>query len=147
MYGWVRSSWPETYGHFRSRDVKYYYDFADACDQLRSQFPDSVTNIPPDLIPYGGPPDLLRDLKWHYQKRKVPGDDQSLPPLIRALKAEYVLFNYDRVFISFGAGRMAWAIMWEQHNLEDDSMWELATNIDGTRQGVFSRKKAPAPKQ
>jgi len=147
MFVWVRSSWPETYGGFRKRDISYYNDLADACEQLRSRLPASITNIPSDLIPYGGgTSDEIRDLQWQFHKRKINGDDQSLPLLIRAMKADYVEFNSDRVFISFGVGRMAWAIIWAQH-FDDDSLWELETNGDGYRQTVFSRKKSPALKR
>lgn len=142
LWAVVHFVWPEGYDQFRRRGPQYYEHFVDGCEQLMAQYTPPITNSQAAAdVAATDDPEERRQLHFFLFKRKILGDDESLPPIIRNLKSNYILFDPDRVFISFGDGRMGWAIICEP-NHQDDSIWDLATNGDGFGQVIFSRKRS-----
>lgn len=113
--------WRETpfgeYRKFTDAYAVYYSKVADACDVLIKQLPrDEV------LIPF------------------IPGDDRSVPKILRDLKASSFYVSTNQVFARFGTGLISTTISWESDPL-NPAEWNLvAIAGDGDkRKVVFSR--------
>jgi hypothetical protein len=89
------------FGRFSRQNDAYYRQVAAGCEIL-------IKGLPPGkvLVPI------------------ISGEDNSLPAVLRSLKADSIYVSTNQVLIRFGSGRISSSISWEQNPL-DSSKWEL----------------------
>jgi hypothetical protein len=128
------------YWRFQSRDADYYSRLAHACDSLLQRHPNFVRHSEASSKEAGHAVIWMdaNDVVWD-QTRLTPSDP-SLPDLVRALHPDEVLLAPNRVFIGFGVGRLAWAIIWEQDDTQTNR-WTLQSNGDGLVKRVYAETR------
>jgi hypothetical protein len=112
---WFRSPMAN-YGRFLSHSSEYYAEVSRACSEL-----------------------IKNDRSETGAVQGISGNSEQLPPVLRGLYADAFEVQTNRVFISVGAGRAGYGIIWEQNTL-DPSVWELKTDAEGLVHVVYSRK-------
>jgi hypothetical protein len=107
-----------SYVRFRLYSQRYYADVADGCDALLA-----ASNITSD-------------------KRKIAGDDRSLPPVLRDLHPAYVLVSTNSVGLRIKTRLGPYWVGWIQSDL-DRTTWQLKINAEGLSRVLFSRQQPP----
>ncbi len=73
---------------------------------------------------------------------RLPGTNETLPPLIRDLHPANVLVKTNGVLIRIGEGRGGYGITWYSEDTAA-GLWQLETFAEGTRRVVFSSPIRP----
>jgi len=108
-----------SYRSFTGRNQSYYAQLVGACDKVMAQLPNGTT-----------------------EERKIPGNDESLPLVVRDLHPAYVLVKTNAMFIKIGEGRGSYGITWYLSDAQR-SLWQMETYAEGRRQVVFSSLRPP----
>jgi hypothetical protein len=105
---------------FMHHDQKYFRDFARACDSLLQQRP-LGTNA------------YIR----------VPGDDPSLPPVIRDLRygVDRVIISSNLVLIFVPAPYHGFGITWRPQNETDTNVWTLVTCCESHERLAYAEQR------
>ena len=128
------------YHRFHSHDAGYYDRLARACDTIIQEH----TNYTPhaQASPGHGESAFIwldtNNVVW--DDIRLSPIDRSLPEAVRALHPEEILLEPDRVFFGFGAGRLGWAIIWQQDDL-NKNRWTLSSNAEGFVKTVYTETK------
>jgi hypothetical protein len=122
---------PVSYSDFLSRDQQEIAVIADACDKFLRVTPRDATMI-----------------------RVLSGNDKSLPPILRELRATQVEVasgfregtnTLSRMLMTIGKPKDQFTVAWE-NNAKDNSLWELVvTGAEEQRIVVLSLRKNSAP--
>ena len=125
------------YRRFHRRERDYYLQLAGACDGILRQHPTFTRHT-----------DASKEFRYTWidgndviwDQIRVTPDDPSLPNTVRALRPDEVLVAPKRVFIGFGVGRLAWAIIWEQDDTQTNR-WTLYSNAEGLVRTVYEERR------
>lgn len=127
------------YHRFHNHDVAYYSRLADACDTMLQQRTNYTQHTKPATGGSEDGPFIWLDANnvvWN--DIRLGPDDPKLPEAVRALHPDEVLIQPDRVFIGFGIGRMGWAVIWEQDEV-NTKRWTLFSNAEGAVKTVYTK--------
>lgn len=108
-----------TYLSFTARSSTYYANIAGACDTL-----------------------LLKTAGLANGERKIPGNSNELPEILRELRPQYVVVSTNGVFLLIGVGRGGYGIIWTRSDTPD-STWQLKTVAENKETVHFKRVQLP----
>lgn len=100
------------YRTFLGQSPQYYAGVAGACDVL-----------------------IKEVQKRNGQQLVIPWSDNRVPKVLRDLRPEYLEIDSYRAYIMVGAGRSAYAIIWQQANSTE---WRLSTVGDTLQTDVYT---------
>ena len=128
------------YHRFHNRDANYYSGLAHACDRILQQHPHfsqhkEASTKQGERIPMWMD---ANDVLWDQTRLSL--NDPSLPDAVRRLRPDKIYLTPRRVFIGFGVGRGAWAIIWEQDEMQTNQ-WTLHSNAEGLVKTVYVETK------
>jgi hypothetical protein len=102
-----------SFNSFVRHDTKYYAEFARECDSLIAR-----TSAP----------------------RRVRGDEEGLPTLLRGLHVPWIELDTNRVSISTGEGRGGYGILWGPSS-RNPALWELSAGAESYITVLYSENK------
>jgi hypothetical protein len=110
-----------SYREFMGRSRDYYAKLAEVCDGV-----------------------VARPTSGAAGERRIPGNDQFLPPLIRRLNPNYVLVKTNGVLIKVGEGRGSYGVSWYLASTGPQAnLWQMETFAEGRREVVYSATRLP----
>jgi hypothetical protein len=114
------------YFRFIHRSPAYYGEFAHACDNVLREHPvhsnDVVTLLRHYRIPF---------------RRQIPGNDKSLPGIIRRLRPEWVMVGSNFLSVSIPPDRMGgFGIIWHPSFIQPNQ-WDLEIGGEGPSTKVY----------
>ncbi|HWW02717.1 MAG TPA: hypothetical protein VNZ64_23660 [Candidatus Acidoferrum sp.] len=104
-----------SYLNLIGRDEAFYSRVASACEDARTNTPATIAD-----------------------NRKISPEGLALPAVLRDLHPDYLRITTNRVFLSFGVGRGAYNVVWEQAG---GSSWKLTTYAEDLERILFTRKR------
>ena len=114
--GYIWREAPMTYPGFIHHNKSYFKQVAEECERLRSQSNSGMS------------------------KRRIEGNDPSLPLIIRRMRPEYLSIGTNYVSIVVDSGNLGWGVLWEQCA---DKSWDLSACGEDLRTPVFSTNLPP----